>query len=482
MQSNSTHRRCLRLADSFYVGAYPFLEDEMKKLIHIAILCGTIFGNAVAFANCSDGIDNDGDGHTDYPADPGCYDSSDVGESNPDSVGGVIMPSLQDERDTYSLWNWAWTASDEPNHQSAPDYVVANVDVHGSSEGDDLWSYIQMYLRTNQRGYLDRARAWARYFKEDYRQCILGDNKADLCDETAWGLDHFYGWGLLAWYELTGDPVALQEAEALGAIVEMEWSGSVPGTTNMTWGSGRKPGRHSLFAIRLAAITGTARWITLRDKLIDLWMQSPSWASHGMYHLSQTATDSKYGAGVYDSGVRAMPTFHVGITAEAFYQAYLATGRADVRDRIVDMARFVDEYGLDPTAQMSGKGFGINIITGEPWHDYAQGSGFWDPVYTESLCNLLVLGSKYSGDSRLYDRAKYFFNQGTKYRSNYPNAPTRVAPDNEVHHFVDSSFLQTFWLRYNKGELQYTYLLFDPQLRSAGSTDRPSSPTNLTAN
>ena len=50
-------------------------------------------------------------------------------------------------------------------------YTVSNPNLHGDTEGDDLWSYLMMYRRTNQEGYLKRAQAWARYFKEDYRQC-----------------------------------------------------------------------------------------------------------------------------------------------------------------------------------------------------------------------------------------------------------------------------------------------------------------------
>ena len=36
---------------------------------------------------CSDGLDNDGDGLVDYPADPGCDDAADMDESNPELCG-----------------------------------------------------------------------------------------------------------------------------------------------------------------------------------------------------------------------------------------------------------------------------------------------------------------------------------------------------------------------------------------------------------
>lgn len=39
-------------------------------------------GDAITGYACSDGIDNDGDGYTDYPSDPGCVTASDTSEFN----------------------------------------------------------------------------------------------------------------------------------------------------------------------------------------------------------------------------------------------------------------------------------------------------------------------------------------------------------------------------------------------------------------
>jgi hypothetical protein len=288
----------------------------------------------------------------------------------------------------------------------------------------------------------------------------------------------------LAWYEYTGDPVALTEAEGLGAIIEGVWSSAVPGTTDMTAGSGRTPGRHLILATRLAAVTGDARWIALRNKLVDLMMQSPGYHPIGTYHMNEFHTDNKHGDGLYASGVRVLPSFHTGIIAEGLYQVYLTTGRTDVRDRIIEMANFMDQYGLEESTQWAGKTLGVNINTDESWHSYNPG-GFWEPIYTISLANLLAMGSKLSGDTRLYDRAKYFLNRATKWRSNYPNPPIRVAPDNEVHHFLDTVFASStanFYLANNRGELQYAYLLFDPTLRTSGASQIPSAPTSLSVN
>jgi hypothetical protein len=56
----------------------------------------------------------------------------------------------------------------------------------------------------------------------------------------------------------------------------------------------------------------------------------------------------------------------------------------------------------------------------------------------------------------------------------------RAAGDLEVHHFVDTVFDSSsgnFYLAYNKGELQYTYLIFESP-GSSGGTNPPSSPND----
>jgi hypothetical protein len=184
-----------------------------------------------------------------------------------------------------------------------------------------------------------------------------------------------------------------------------------------------------------------------------------------MYFFGDDSTDGYLGTGSYAAGTRIVSPFHIGVLTEAFDQAYRATGRTELRDRILKMARFVDQYGLDPGCQYTGYRFGIR--DDKPWHSYTDGNtasctaGFWDAAYTTSLVNTLVRGYLRSGDTSYYARAKYFFNRGTKGVYGDPN--TRTAPDNGIHHFVDTRFDSSsgfFYLSYNKGELQYTYLLF----------------------
>lgn len=395
-------------------------------------------------------------------------------------TGGQPIPSLDDERNTYTSWGWTWTPDQEPGAvtERVANYYVTGVDVHGDLEGDDLWTYTMMYRRTGNPVYLNRAQQWARYFKDEYR------TSPEFDYDRGFLLDHLFGWGLVAWYEYTGDTAALAEAENLAAESEAYWnqtdsSGNpkfVPGQARMAEFSLRQGARHLLLATRVAEATGKQRWITLRDKLIDLWLQSPDWdAARGMYFTGPFYTDEdlapntdcKYtGASncPYEQGARDVPSFHIGILTEAFDQAFRVTGRTELRDRIVAMARFVDKYGLDPTYQYTGKTFGF-LADGSLWHSYSLDNPvtFWDPVYTTSLVNTLVRGYRYTGDRSLYDRAKYFFNRGTK--GIYGEPVKRAAADNVVAHFIDTQFASSTGFMYldnNRGELQYTYLMFVP--------------------
>jgi hypothetical protein len=409
---------------------------------------------------------------------------------------GLSMPSASDEAATYTKWNWSWSASAEPSAVTEPitNYGVHNPDIHGDTEGDDLWTNLMMYRRSGNSVYLARAQAWARYFKEDYRAGVSADYYWSFTfDGAQYEYDHLYGWGLVAWYEhtaLTGNPdnAALAEAERLAEVIETYWyqlrsdNGQprfVPGQHAMAWYGMRKGARHLLLVTRVAEATQNPRWAALRDRLIDLWLQSPDWtwadAGHtaGMYYYGSWNTNEsiapntncKYDdvAGCpYHDGARIISTFQLGILTEAFDHAYRTTGRTQLVDRMVQMARYVSAYGVDPTYQYTGSTFGI--VNGQLWHNYSANgpTTWWDPVYTSSLVNTLVRGYKYTGDTAFYTKAKHYFNRGTK--GVYGSTTTRTAADNVAHHFVDTRFAtasENFYFDYNKGELQYTYLLFE---------------------
>lgn len=402
----------------------------------------------------------------------------------PPSAGTFVMPSLADEQSTYTKWGWTWTTSDTPAALTIDPYLeryptrtysIGNPDqsfVHSDTEGDDLWSYLHMYRRTGNAIYYNRAKAWRDYFVNVYR------TSDEFSYDKGFLLDHMFGYGLVAWYEYTSatgsaDTAALTEAENLGGEVEQFWQEN-PDLTMGEYGA-RQGARHLLLATELARVTGKSRWIGLRNNLVDRWLNSARWdEAKGMYFYGSYDTDNKIAeagsSGSHANGDRIASPFQTGILTNAFEWAYQSlptsdtTRRDELKRRMVKMAQFAYDYGLDPTYQYSASSFGI--VNGKIWHSYSAACGTactsWDPVYTTALVNTLVRGYQYTGDRKYYDKAKIFFNRGTK--GIYGSTTQRQAPDNEVGHFVDTRFASGtdyFFLDYNKGELFYTYLIFE---------------------
>jgi hypothetical protein len=155
-------------------------------------------------------------------------------------------------------------------------------------------------------------------------------------------------------------------------------------------------------------------------------------------------------------------TFQLGVLTEAFAQAYRTTQDPRIKEKMIAMARFVEKYGLDPKYDYAGGLFGLK--NGVIWHDYsANGTvDFWDPVYTTSLVNTLAWGYRLTGDEALKTKAFHFYDRGNK--GIYGEPVKRTAADGVIHHFIDSRFstaMEGLFLDYNRGELQYSWVLFD---------------------
>ena len=407
------------------------------------------------------------------------------------AVAAEVVPSLQDEKDTYLAWGWTWEPSVEPDFPGDGGYAVVDPDIHWDTEGDDLWTYLVMYERSGELGYLDRADAWARYFKDDFATCV-GSGEATWCyDVDVYMGCHTYGRGLVSLYEVNDDMAALAAAEDIAAALEEHWSTRTdgdwptPGVYSVSHYGVRQIGRHLQVTSRVAEATGTQRWIDLRDFLIDLTVRSPDWDdTWGMYFVGEYGTDEELVPGAYASGDRLQWGFELGVLAEGLWQAYRTTRREDVRDKLVAMAYFIDKYGIDPTYEYSGSAWGI--VDGEGWHNYFASANptFANPVMTTALVNTLVIGYKLTGDQALLDRARFFFNRGTK--GYYGEVYERSAADDEVAHFMDTEFDSStgnFYLDHNKGEFLYTYLIFEnggfPSLDFEPDDTIPGAPTSL---
>jgi hypothetical protein len=292
------------------------------------------------------------------------------------------------------------------------------------------------------------------------------------------------------WAQYENDPAALAAAEAIGAQIESYRANVNPGSTAIAYWGSRSYARHTLLAIYLAQATGAQRWITLRDKLLDGLVQSPDWragAVGGNYFVSrdQMAAGGS-SAAAYDAGRRLNSAFQFALHTEALWRGYLATGRADIRAKLVDIARWTEYYAHDPSYvnPMVGAWFGQNNSDLSRWHrDSDSGNANVngsDPVYDTALVNTMVIGYKLTGSQSMLAMAKTLFRKGTLWPPGYRHQ--KHVADNEVHHYVDTlTNPDQFLFDYNKGELQYTYLLFEnngnPTLLT-GPT--PRSPTNVT--
>lgn len=427
-------------------------------------------GNGGSAGSATGGVGQGGSGGSSAQGGTGLTGGCFAPGEKPASVepAGFSIPDVEAEKKAYQSFGFTWSPEAEPSAPAEPSYTVSDPDIHGDTESDDLWTSLMMSLRSGKPGYDDRAKAWARYFKEDYRNCVGGDYANFCYDEDAFGADHLWGWGLIAWANAKGDAEALAEAEKLGEVVEALWApgsafGCLPTSGCTTYGV-RQVGRHLLFITRLAEVTGDARWVGLRDQIIDTLMTSEEWdATEGIYFEGEWSTDQALGAGAFAGGARIQSAFQIGVLGEGLDHAYRVTGREDIRERLVAMARYVEKRGLDPEYDYTAATFGI--VDGQTWHSYAaeQPVTFWDPVYTTSLVNTLMRGYRYSCEPHFYESAKHFFSRGNS--GIYGEPETRAAPEGTVHHFVDSIFSSAsgfFFYDYNKGELQYTYLLFEP--------------------
>lgn len=375
---------------------------------------------------------------------------------------------LSDEEAFYrNVTAQAYASGDKPAPGSQSSYTVASPDNHDDMEADDLYVNLMMFLRTGLAGFSRRAQEWARYYKDDYFQCV-GTGQTRCYDRDNFISDHLFGWGLVAYYWWTGDSAYLTAAETIAADVESRAASLTCGSDRMAFYEARKWARHLKLAVHVARANPISRWITLREKLATCWVQSPDWDDTtppigGMYFAGEESTDSLYGSGAYDGGRRVHSTFQIAVLHDALWEEYLDTCRSDVKQKLLDMSAYIQAYALNPTYQYTGSRIGFD--GSNPWWNYfaSEPVTFADSVYTTSLVNTLVVGYKLTGTQSYLDNAKTFLNRGTKGPIGGGDPDTRLAPDNEVHHFMDAELEGggSLYFARNKSEIQYTHLLFE---------------------
>ena len=402
-------------------------------------------------------------------------------------AGTIIYSDVDSEKAYYTSAGWSWSSSAEPHiFSSSINVIAAEPGIHSDTEADDLWTNLAQYQRTKQKGYLDRANAWAAYFMDNTASGYYENMKNDLGAQCNNCKDHLYGWGLVDYYLLTGNAVALNMAKQIMEYSRADWMAL--SNSYMAY-SVRAAGRNLHLASRLAEVTGETKWINLRDHLVDMLLSGTSgWNSTYKLYC---------GSGIGPEGVCGVSPMEYGQLVEGMYEAYRTTDntvrRAAIKARLSDMASTVKIYGMDSAYNNVSYKWGIYTNSGAVWRYElpgtpvnvcgAAGDIIWDPIYNFSLVNLMVRGYEFTGDNSYLDKAKQMYSRGMN-RQSWNSALCRTAADNVVSHFVDTTFDNPdHYFADNKGALQYTYALFGyPGVYMGGDTTPPAAPSGLRVN
>ena len=381
------------------------------------------------------------------------------------------VPSLQDERDFYDNI-LGWTQNTEGLQSLSQSAGYGNI--HQDSEADDLWTWDQQYKR------------YATSTEQAWRDGWLSWNKASLISElnandgdgapSGYGFDHMYGQGLAVVYHDTTDATILPVFDNLKTIIQGRslYQAVAAGTPSaMAFFESRGPARWTIVAAYIAEATGDAEWITIRDNLLDGWMDSTDWeeggviAAGGNYFAGRDQAGYVYGGSgpiSYDTGRRFHSAFEMALHVEAIYRGYLATGRADLSTRLIKNAQYIHYYAHQPAWNYPNVGgrFG-HEGDGSRWHqdssDGTQTNAAKDCSYDLALVNSQVIGYKLTGDSTYLDFAQTLFKRGIRFDQGPPYP--EYSPEGVIPYFMDRLGVGGNTFAFNKGALQYAYLLLE---------------------
>lgn len=410
------------------------------------------------------------------------------------------IPSKADEEAFYDLIGWAYTSTDDDfdSRWDADGDGADHTDLHGDSEGDDLWIWDQQdkrYATTLTQNWRDGWLAWYKNTGAGGFLEALDDENPDL---TGLGLDHMYGQGLATVYHDTSDSDVLTVLNGLRTrITGLDYYADLLASTpvEMSHWEARGPARHLLVACYAYEATGSAAWGTVRDTLLDGWLDSTDWeeggviAAGGMYFASREQAQFASGANVayaatgagaqaaYDDGRRFQATWHIGILAEGFWRAYIQTGRTDVKDKLVKMARYVHHYAHRSSwsfpnvgSRFGHEGDGTNAtgtvdVEGGYFHNRTSGDGtstnaVVDCSYDLSLINLMVMAYKLTTEQKFINKARIFYKRGIRFDQGSPFDEHNA--DGQVPNFLDTQGIGGGnFFAYNKGALQYCYQVIE---------------------
>lgn len=384
--------------------------------------------------------------------------------------------TLADEQAAYTAWEWAWP---NPNngyaavpHISRPvNFYPSWSNTNGAEdpEGDFVAHNNLMFIRLGDQGYKDRMDAYTWYatnqwiyrtdgftaYGNDYwdgphavnrgTDTIVGATSTDqnrITHDIAYGrvdYSHAWGSGLVDYYYLTGDRDALDTAIDIAEECRNQSDWYSAGTPSGAVGdSPRSKARCWYSTLRVWEATGDAQWLTSANHYRDLFLQSISYSAEQLYFGYTCDIDSAY-CTRYPNGKFNSP-FQIGDTVHVMYLDYMLFNTSAVRDRLIEIANFAREHGLDPATGATGD-YIVHVGSNVYHHTYSQFRGT-TPTFTANFAassfafiDALAIGYRLNGDLAYLSRAKGLLAAATKRLGVQPYTDT-IAGSNQVGQFI----------------------------------------------
>lgn len=394
------------------------------------------------------------------------------------AFGSQRFGTYTDEKNAYTKWGWTWPTPsnpwsyehDRPRVQDIyPSWSV--LDATNDPESDDLWQNVVMFSRVRIPFYLDRLRAWARYWKWEWAfrsdgyffngsssnfwygpnaddrtpviQPALTENDTDYIEHNIKygkaGTSHMWNGGILDHYYLTGDRDALQAGIDTAEVCALyfDWR-TLPNAG--VGGNARFPARCLLVLLRTWEVTDDARWKQRIDRMLPFFLESPWYDERGFYFKDLCENPAWELCQRFPNGKSVSP-FMMATVVEALYRYYLLTNDQTVRGRLITMGEFGRDFGVDPVTGFTGDDLVIDSPTpGSVLHLSYDAFRNANPTNlipyaesTNSFINAMVIAYRLTGDASFLNRAKFYWNQGSK-----GNYGSRYATDTQVGAFANS--------------------------------------------
>jgi hypothetical protein len=404
--------------------------------------------------------------------------------------------TLQDEIDYVEAQGWSWSRDRLPTYPHTPGYTVfaANVDLHAETESDDCWQNLLMFLRSGTRGFWDRARGWCEYQRDEMARRTDGFAFAWDADgeggpgpaggsgkyprppveiplteldraylrASAYGrigyfprvnTSHFWGWGLVDWALVTGDPEAVAAAVDLAEISRRHFGWRMRDLA----ATGRTGARALMLAIRVWEATGAPEWRDYVEQLVTLYTDAADswreWAGHYLVPLPALGADWF-----------ALNPHHAANLDQAF-ERYVSAGGAraeEIRRRLVRMGDFALAYGAHRTWWHSSSTVAVTA-SGRHWLSGIDSEppavATINPYHTLTWVDTLVRAWRLTGERKYLEHAAFLHERATRHRYGQRLLTPPAVPFDRAGRFLNEGRIKDLYYPDN-GHLQFAHLLF----------------------